>query len=172
MTTCSRYLSLMGNPRCNLRTGRDGERLRLQLTSVAQSSWKLTKAVKPQTKKGRRAACWNVPRERIQMDPSHIAIRWGKDFAARGNKETKSRKMQYKHPETKDLRTGQFDGILRAIGEQKKPLQKRSMEKLTTIKALDQMTWNLGSTSCLCSHGDCLGQRVLRESPALLYYKQ
>lgn len=27
--------------------------------------------------------------------------------------------MQYKHPEMKDLRRGQFDGILRAVGEQK-----------------------------------------------------
>lgn len=119
MTTCSRYLSLVGSPRCNLRTGGDGERLRCQLTSAAQSSWEVTKAMKPQTKKGRRAACWNLPRERIWMDPSHIAIRWGKDFAAKGNKGIENRKMQYKHPEKKDLRRGRFDGVIRAAGDPK-----------------------------------------------------
>lgn len=72
---------------------------------------KLTKSykrVKPQTKKGRRAVCWNVPRERIQMDASHNAIRWSKDFAARGNKGIKNRKMQYKSPGIKNKGLGEM----------------------------------------------------------------
>lgn len=166
-----------GSPKCNLRIGGDGERLRPQLRSAAQSSWKVTKGMKPQTEKGRRAACWNIPRERIQMDPSHNTIRWGKDFAARGNKGLKNRKMQCKCPRIKNKgleealgRWGQVDHILRKIRKQKKASQKRRYWEVHNSQGTGPDDRGAGLYFLLLQPWSLLRWWALRGGPALHYH--